>query len=190
MHHLTTWDMCVHVCDLLLTFSLTRIHWKVLAYTSPTYLPDIYLIDNLYIVYDWLLFCHSCHFSWTCSYTDCCWITLVQAGGSAGWEIRVKGDLTPRPDNGKINSSPTTTMSPVVRLRRDATHTITIPGKELHYMIQQSLNLHFSHNGPFILSTGYMEYIYIYIYIQMVCQMIMYVSLSLYICMQVSLVTM
>ena len=79
-------------------------------------------------------------------------------------------------------------MSPVVRLRHGATHTITIPGKELHYMIPQSLNLHFSLNGPFILSTGYMEYIYIYA--QMVCQMIMYVSLSIYICMQVSLVTM
>ena len=44
----------MHVCDLLLTFSPTRVHWKVLAYTSPTYLPDIYLIDDLYIVYDWL----------------------------------------------------------------------------------------------------------------------------------------
>ena len=130
-HHLTTWDACVHVCDLLLTFSLTWIHWKVLAYTSPTYLPDIYLIDNLYIVYDWLLFCHSCHFSWTCSYTDCCWITLVQAGGSAGWEIRVKGDLTPRADNGKINSSPTTAVSPIFRLRHGGTHIINIPGKEL-----------------------------------------------------------
>ena len=67
------------------------------------------------------------------SYKSCCWITLVQGGGS--WEIRVKGDLTPRPDNGKINTSPTTTMSPVVRLRHGATHNITIPGKELHYMI-------------------------------------------------------
>ena len=69
------------------------------------------------------------------SYKSCCWISLVQANGRAGWEIRVKGDLTPRPDNGKINTSPTTTMSPVVRLRHGATHNITIPGKELHYMI-------------------------------------------------------
>ena len=63
------------------------------------------------------------------SYSSCCWITLVQAGGSAGWEIRVKGDLTPRADNGRINSSPTTAVPPVLTLRHGVTHTITIPGE-------------------------------------------------------------
>ena len=66
-----------------------------------------------------------------CRFRSCCWITLVQAGGSAGWEIRVKGDLTPRADNGKINSSPTTAVSPIFRLRHGGTHIINIPGKEL-----------------------------------------------------------
>ena len=42
----------------------------------------------------------------------------------------MKGNLSARADNGRINSSPTTAVFPVYRLRHDATHTITIPGKE------------------------------------------------------------
>ena len=61
-------------------------------------------------------------------YTGGDWITLVTGGG--GWEVRVKGNLSPRSDNGRINSSPTTAVSPVFRLRHGVTHTITIPGKE------------------------------------------------------------
>ena len=56
------------------------------------------------------------------------WIALVRGGGS--WEIRVKGNLSPRSDNGRINSSPTTVVSPVYRLQHGATYTITIPGTE------------------------------------------------------------
>ena len=63
-------------------------------------------------------------------YTGTAWITLVQGGGN--WEIRVKGNLAPRPDNGRINSSPTTAVFPVVRLHHGATHTITIPGEEIY----------------------------------------------------------
>ena len=63
-------------------------------------------------------------------YTGFNWISLVQKGGlNLRWEIRVKGDLTPRPDNGRINSSPTTAVPPVLRLRHGVTHTITIPGE-------------------------------------------------------------
>ena len=61
-------------------------------------------------------------------YTGCCWISLVSGGGS--WEVRVKGDLSPRSDNGRMNSSPTTAVSPVFRLRHGGTHTINIPGKD------------------------------------------------------------
>ena len=71
-----------------------------------------------------------CLLSFLSRYTGGDWITLVQGGGSASWEVRVKGNLSPRPDNGRINSSPTTAVSPVFRLRHGATHTITIPGKE------------------------------------------------------------
>ena len=44
-------------------------------------------------------------------------------------EVRVKGSLSPRTDNGKINSSPITAELPVFRLQLGATHTISIPGK-------------------------------------------------------------
>ena len=74
-------------------------------------------------------FCSSPHLLALCRYTGGNWITLVQAGGSARWEIRVKGDLSPRADNGRINSSPTTAVAPVLTLRHGVTHTITIPGK-------------------------------------------------------------
>ena len=74
------------------------------------------------------------------SYTGCCWITLVQGRGS--WEIRVKGDLSPRADNGRINSSPVTAVPPVLTLRHGATHTITIPGKvsSIHISLSNSIS--------------------------------------------------
>ena len=66
------------------------------------------------------------------SYTGGDWLSLVRGGGN--WEIRVKGNLSLRADNGRINSSPTTAVSPIVVLRRGATHTITIPGKAVFEM--------------------------------------------------------
>ena len=50
------------------------------------------------------------------------------AGGQS-WELKVKGNLTRRADNGLINTSPITTMSPIVRLQHGCNHTIVIPGK-------------------------------------------------------------
>ena len=73
-------------------------------------------------------FSFSPHLLALCRFTGGNWISLVQGGG--GWEIRVKGNLAPRADNGRINSSPTTAVPPVLRLRHGATHTITIPGKK------------------------------------------------------------
>ena len=99
--------------------------------TIPTSL--LVLVKNIFapLYCIWLASCFviPAVFSWTWSYTGCCWNTLVQVNGSADWEVRVKGDLTPRSDNGRINSSPTTAVPPVLTLRHGATHTITIPGK-------------------------------------------------------------
>ena len=39
----------------------------------------------------------------------------------------MKGDLRPRADNGLINSSPVTTITPIVRLQSGCTRTIRIP---------------------------------------------------------------
>ena len=60
-------------------------------------------------------------------YTGRAWIALVEGGDN--WEVRVKGNLTARPDTGVVNSSPISSMSPIVRLLRGCNHTIVIPGK-------------------------------------------------------------
>jgi hypothetical protein len=57
------------------------------------------------------------------------WIYLVIAGGSASWELRVKGNLTQRSDTGLINTSPISSMPPVVRLQHGCNHTIQIPSE-------------------------------------------------------------
>ena len=59
-------------------------------------------------------------------FTGAAWVGLLQGSGS--WELRVKGNLAPRADNGRINSSPITAVPPLVRLRNGIMHTIIIPG--------------------------------------------------------------
>ena len=58
-------------------------------------------------------------------YTGGNWISLVRGGGS--WEVRVKGNLTVRPDTGRINTSPITAISPILRLQHGCNHTINVP---------------------------------------------------------------
>ena len=58
------------------------------------------------------------------------WVELLQGGGR--WELRVKGNLAPRADNGRINSSPIAAIPPLVRLRHGTTHTIVIPSMYEH----------------------------------------------------------
>ena len=81
--------------------------------------------ENVIIVCKLLISCYNYIFT---RFDGGNWITLVQGGGR--WEVRVKGNLTTRPDNGRINISPATAALPVYRLQHGATHTITIPGKE------------------------------------------------------------
>ena len=83
--------------------------------------------------------------SWLRRYTGGFWITLVQGGGN--WEVRVKGDLSPRADNGRINSSPITAVSPIVILRHGVTHTITIPGKKSRASVTMSLAVLYDHSN-------------------------------------------
>ena len=40
----------------------------------------------------------------------------------------MKGQLTPRSDNGQINSSPVSATTPIVRLQRGCTRVINLPG--------------------------------------------------------------
>ncbi len=61
------------------------------------------------------------------SFTGCCWINLNEGG--AGWAVVVKGQLTPRSDNGLINSSPVSATMPIVRLQYGCSNrVINIPG--------------------------------------------------------------
>ena len=80
------------------------------------------------------------------------WARLVEGGDNSGWEVRVKGGLSPRPDSGRINSSPITAVSPVIKLRQGVTHTITIPGERqvevrVHYL--HALTVHLPHAGTY-----------------------------------------
>ena len=59
-------------------------------------------------------------------FTGNAWASLTQGGGS--WEVRVKGDLSIRPDTNSINSSPVTGMLPIVRVQHGCPSTIRIPG--------------------------------------------------------------
>ncbi|KAJ8022217.1 Integrin beta-like protein A [Holothuria leucospilota] len=54
------------------------------------------------------------------------WIRLAN-GGNGPWIIRSRVDLTPRADNGLINSSPTTSNMPIVRIQQNCPTTLIIP---------------------------------------------------------------
>lgn len=60
------------------------------------------------------------------SYTSCCWISL-SIYGHGQWLVSTKIDLTPRSDNGKINSSPVTRSPAIVRFQESCNKTIRIP---------------------------------------------------------------
>ncbi|KAL3881713.1 hypothetical protein ACJMK2_028114 [Sinanodonta woodiana] len=59
-------------------------------------------------------------------FTGGAWISLVTFGGG-NWELRVKANLAPRTDTGRVNSAPQVDISPTVRLIHGCHHTIWIP---------------------------------------------------------------
>ena len=61
------------------------------------------------------------------SYKGTNWISLVH-NSYASWELRMYVNLTVRNDTGRLNTSPVTTMTPIVRLKWGCNHTINIPG--------------------------------------------------------------
>ena len=56
------------------------------------------------------------------------WIDALVQGTNSNWEVRVKGDLSIRPDTNSINSSPVTGMLPIVRVQHGCPSVIRIPG--------------------------------------------------------------
>ncbi|XP_022787832.1 uncharacterized protein LOC111327814 [Stylophora pistillata] len=65
---------------------------------------------------------------WLISYSSCCWISLTNGGGN--WFLSTTANLTVRPDIGKINSSPISALSPIVRHQQGCPKTITIPAED------------------------------------------------------------
>ncbi len=59
------------------------------------------------------------------------WINLNEGG--RGWEVVVKGQLTPRSDNGFINSSPVSATTPIVRLQYGCNRVTNIPGTQIMF---------------------------------------------------------
>ena len=63
------------------------------------------------------------------SYSTCCWISLTN-GGNGDWFLSTTVNLTRRQDNGRINSSPISALSPIVRLQQGCPNTISIPAED------------------------------------------------------------
>lgn len=66
---------------------------------------------------------------WLISYSSCCWISLAN-GGNGNWLLSTTVNLTRRQDSGKINSSPISAISPIVRHQQGCPKTITIPAED------------------------------------------------------------
>lgn len=64
---------------------------------------------------------------WHVSYSGCCWIALSHYGGSSSWRVKTTINLSPRSDNGKINSSPVTRSPAIVRFPGGCRQSFRIP---------------------------------------------------------------
>ena len=62
------------------------------------------------------------------SFVGSAWIGGLNYGSSGSWMMRVRANFSVRADTGKINSSPTAGISPIVRLQYGCNSTIQIPG--------------------------------------------------------------
>lgn len=67
-------------------------------------------------------------------YASSAWIPLNNNGGSSGdWILRTNVDLSRRPDNGLINTSPTTSTLPIVTFQKNCPSKLVIPGRYITY---------------------------------------------------------
>lgn len=67
------------------------------------------------------------------------WLSGVYHGDDVEWELRAKIDLTLRSDTGRINSSPNSVITPVMKIQHGCEHTILIPGTALSLLIIREL---------------------------------------------------
>ena len=73
--------------------------------------------------------CNHLNVLFLSSYSGCCWISLTN-GGNGNWFLSTTVNLTKRHDNGKINSSPISATSPIVRIQQGCPRTISIPAED------------------------------------------------------------
>ena len=66
-------------------------------------------------------------FSFSKSYSGCCWIYLSHYAGPSSWKVQTAINFAPRSDNGKINSSPVTRSPPIVRFPGGCRQSFRIP---------------------------------------------------------------
>ncbi|XP_078357327.1 uncharacterized protein LOC144642207 isoform X3 [Oculina patagonica] len=64
---------------------------------------------------------------WFVSYYGCCWISLSWYSGNGNWLVATTVNLTRRSDNGRINSSPVSRSSAIVRFQEGCSKSIRIP---------------------------------------------------------------
>lgn len=60
------------------------------------------------------------------SFKGTAWIDSLVVGGGSDWSVPTTVDLRTRPDNGRINSSPTSGTSPIIRVQQHCTYTLPI----------------------------------------------------------------
>ena len=61
-----------------------------------------------------------------CSFTGCCWISSLVVGRDGDWIVSTTIDLNVRRDTGKINSSPISATSPIIRLKQHCSYSLPI----------------------------------------------------------------
>ncbi len=94
-----------------------------------------YKLNNQYF-FCFYLFCFLfCRFAVVVLYcffgrfSSCCWISTLRIGADGGWDLTVRGSLVPR-SNGRINSSPVTSSTLILRLQEGCNHQYKIPGSK------------------------------------------------------------
>lgn len=65
--------------------------------------------------------CNACR-----RFSSCCWISSLIQGADGSWSVETEVNLRRRSDNGKINSSPISATSPIIRLQLGCSYSIPV----------------------------------------------------------------
>ncbi|XP_033629604.1 uncharacterized protein LOC117291797 [Asterias rubens] len=70
------------------------------------------------------------------NFEECCWLTEIANNGQQvsegrGWNLASRVDISPRPDNNKVNSPPVSLSLPVYRMKKGCPGVLYIPASDL-----------------------------------------------------------